>query len=299
MLQIAKKVVRDSLKVVGFEVTRAEEPLTTIATYSRLYGDDAVRHRRFYNFGAGGFRHEAWTRVDNPSENYRHNFVETADLIAHDLDSKKPLPVDTGSAYLAYTSHCIEHLRDDSVRELFSEVHRILRNGGVFRISAPDIELCYRAYRRGDDDFFYWFAQHYNDPVAARREGLALPEGAPSAAQIFLFAFASSMSELHAEGGPERISDRELKRLFDERGLEGALDAICAKCPLEVQKKYPWNHINWWTKDKTIRYLRQAGFEDVSVSAYGQSLAPPLRDTRFFDSTQPRVSFYVEAVKRQ
>lgn len=298
MLQIAKKVVRDSLKVVGLDVKRTEAPLTTLETYTRLYGEEAVKNRRFYNFGAGGFRHDAWTRVDNPSDNYRHNFVDTTDLIAHDLDSGKPLPIDTSTAHLAYTSHCIEHLLDDSVLRLFGEVHRILRDGGVFRISAPDVELCYRAYRRKDTDFFYWFAQHYDDPAAAIREGLALPKGGPSAAQVFLFAFASSMSELHAEGAPVRISDSELERLFDEHGLEGALDAICAKCPPAVQRKYPWNHVNWWTKEKTIRYLKQAGFEDVSVSAYGQSMAPPLRDPLYFDSTQPRVSFYVEAVKR-
>jgi SAM-dependent methyltransferase len=298
MLQLAKNVVRDSLKLVGLDVKRTEAPLTTLSMYTRLYGEEAVKHRRFYNFGAGGFRHQAWTRVDNPSDNYRHNFVDTSDLVAHDLDSPNPLPIGSSTACLAYTSHCIEHLRNDSVLRLFTEARRILRDGGVFRITAPDIELCYRAYRRGDTDFFYWFAQHYEDPAAAQREGLALPQGGASAAQIFLFAFASSMSELHAEGAPQRISDRELERMFDERGFEGALDDICAKCPPAVQQKYPWNHVNWWTKEKTLRYLKQAGFEDVSVSAYGQSLAPPLRDTQYFDSTQPRVSFYVEAVKR-
>lgn len=298
MLQSAKNFVKGSLKFVGLDVKRAEPPLSTLDMYVRLYGEDAVKNRRFYNFGAGGFRHEAWTNVDNPSENYKHNFVGNPHLIPHDLDSPKPLPIESNSAYLAFTSHCIEHLRDASVGRLFAEARRILRNGGVFRITAPDVELEYHAYRRGDDDFFYWFAPFTEDPDMARKEGVIVPENGPSAAQIFLFSFASSMSELHAEGAPERISDRELKRLFDELGFEKALDAICAKCPSSVQQKYPWNHLSWWTKDKTIRYLKQAGFEDISVSAHGQSCAPPLRDTNLFDTTQPRVSFYVEAVKR-
>ncbi|MBX3205837.1 MAG: methyltransferase domain-containing protein [Labilithrix sp.] len=298
MLQTAKNFVRDSFRFVGLDVKRREAPLSTLETYLRIYGEDAVKHRRFYNFGAGGFRHAAWTNVDNPSDNYRHNFVDNRHLIAHDLDSRKPLPIESNSAHLAYTSHCIEHLRDDSVRRFFEEAHRILGDGGIFRVTAPDIELCYRAYRRGDNDFFYWFAPHYDDPDAARKEGISLPTNGASAAQIFLFAFASSMSELHADGAPQRLSDRALERVFDELGFEGALDDICAKCPPSVQQKYPWNHVSWWTKDKTIRFLREAGFEEVAVSAYGQSLAAPLRDTNYFDATQPRVSFYVEAVKR-
>ena len=298
MLQTAKNLVKDTFKFVGLDVRRREAPLSTLEMYTRVYGEDAVRNRRFYNLGAGAFRHEVWTNVDNPHENYAHNFVDNPHLIPHNLDSATPLPIESNSAHLVFTSHCIEHLRDESVLRLFKEIHRVMRSGGVFRVTAPDIELCYQAYRRGDSDFFYWFAPYYDDPEAARSEGLNLPPGGASAAQIFLFAFASSMSELHAEGAPEKISDRELARLFDELGFEAALDEICSRCPPEVQKKYPWNHVTWWTKDKTMRFLKEAGFEDVYVSAYGQSVAPPLRDTNYFDTTQPRASFFVEAVKR-
>lgn len=297
MLQPAKNLVKRSLEYVGLDVKRVQAPLTTLDMYTRLYGEEAVRNRRFYNFGAGAFRHEAWTNVDNPSDHYRHNFADNPQLIAHDLGSSDALRIDSASAHLAYTSHCIEHIEDGAARHFFAEVHRILRPGGIFRITVPDVDLFYRAYKNRDPDFFYWFGPLNKDREAARKELLDIPNAGASVAQMFLFSIASSVSTLHADGAPERISDQQLERMFEERGFERTLDDVCAKCPPAVQRKHPWNHINWWTKAKTVSFLKQAGFEDVQVSAFGQSLAPPLRDTKYFDSTQPGVSCYVEAVK--
>jgi len=78
---------------------------------------------------------------------------------------------------------------------------------------------------------------------------------------------------------------------------EEALNHCISKCSLEVQKKYPGNHINWWNKDKLFRMLRMAGFENIYLSGYGQSLSPVLRNTWIFDNTHPKLSLYIEAVK--
>src|SRR6266567_3526059 len=112
MLQSTKNLVKRSFNVVGLDVKRKQPPRTTLDLYARLYGDEAVRQRRFYNFGAGGFRHAAWSNVDNPSDFYRHrhNFKNNPYLITHDLESSEPLPIESDCAYLAYTSHCIEHI---------------------------------------------------------------------------------------------------------------------------------------------------------------------------------------------
>jgi hypothetical protein len=85
--------------------------------------------------------------------------------------------------------------------------------------------------------------------------------------------------------------------MFDEEGFERTLEYCSSKCPPELQQKYPGNHVNWWTKEKVHASLTRAGFSNVYVSAYGQSFAAPLRDTNYFDNTQPRISFYVEATK--
>lgn len=297
MLQGAKNLVKRSFRSVGLDVKWVQPPLTTLELYRRLYGDEATRSRRFYNFGAGTFRHEAWTNVDNPSDFYRENFEKNPGLLAYDLECLEPLPIEANSAELAYTSHCIEHISDAAVARLFQGAHRILKPGGFFRVTAPDMDLFYRAYKKRDADFFYWFDKFNKDREEAKRAFLDVPPGGASLAQIFLFEFASTLSEIHADGAPERVSDSQLDQMFDQIGFEKTLDYCSSKCPPELQQKYPGNHVNWWTKEKTIAFLRRAGFKDVYVSAYGQSLAPPMRDTNYFDSTQPRLSFYVEAAK--
>lgn len=78
---------------------------------------------------------------------------------------------------------------------------------------------------------------------------------------------------------------------------EKALNYIKDKCILEIQKKYSVDHINWWNKDKLFRMLQEAGFEEVYLSGYGQSLSPVLRNTSYFDNTCPYLSLYVEAKK--
>jgi SAM-dependent methyltransferase len=296
MVQSAKNILKQTFKTVGLEVKRRQPPLTTLSLYERLYGEEATRERRFYNIGAGTFRHEAWTNVDNPSDWYRENFKRNPGVIEYDLQSLQALPIESNSAPLAYTSHCIEHIDTAAAAKLFEEVHRILKPGGVFRVTAPDMDLFFRAYRAQDREFFYWF-EPYNSPEAGKEILLSVPPGGASLAQIFMFEFASTASEIHADGAPERISDKQLAEMFEERGFEATLDFCTSKCPPELQKKYPGNHINWWTKDKLVASLKAAGFSNVYVSGYGQSLAAPMRDTNYFDNTQPRISLYVEATK--
>lgn len=115
--------------------------------------------------------------------------------------------------------------------------------------------------------------------------------------QLFLHRFATSVCELHADGADETISDSQLKNAFESMSYEDALNFCCEKCPISVQKKYPGNHINWWNREKTIRMLKVSGFKSIYVSGYGQSRLPILRDTELFDSTHPKISFYIEAIK--
>jgi len=179
---------------------------------------------------------------------------------------------------------------------MFNESHRILRKGGVFRVTTPNIDLDFRAYKENDRHFFYW-VDWYSTPKACQRIKLNKPLNEASIQQIFLWHFASSASTLHVDGSPERMSDEELDRVFREMEYEEALNYCISKCSLEVQKKYPSNHINWWNKNKLFQMLRNAGFDNVYLSGYGQSFSLVLRNILIFDNTHPKITLYVEAVK--
>jgi predicted SAM-dependent methyltransferase len=71
--------------------------------------------------------------------------------------SKSPLPIESSKAKIFYTSHTIEHIKEDAVQVLFNEVYRCLEDGGVFRITTgPDAETDFRALLNNDQEWFYW-----------------------------------------------------------------------------------------------------------------------------------------------
>lgn len=282
------------VNAIGYDI-KVWRARNDIDLYHRIYGKKAVENRRFYNIGAGSFRHPAWTNVDHTSEWYRVVQEKGID-IDWDLLSLTPLPVQDNSAEIVYSSHTIEHIINEAAQNMFNESHRILRKGGVFRVTTPNIDLDFRAYKENDRHFFYWI-DWYSTPKACQRIKLNRPLNEASIQQIFLWHFASSASTLHADGSPERITDEELDRIFREMEYQEALNYCISKCSLEVQKKYPGNHINWWNKNKLLRMLRNAGFDNIYVSGYGQSFSPLLRNILTFDNTHPKISLYVEAVK--
>jgi SAM-dependent methyltransferase len=289
-----KKVTRGLLNRYGYDVVKipAERGLSL---YHEIYGRKAVDQRRFYNIGAGGFRHPAWTNIDKLSDWYKQAQGKSV-AIDWDLLALTAIPVESDCAEVVYSSHAVEHVPDEAAANMFREAFRILKKAGVLRITMPNIDLHYRAYKVNDKHYFYWTSR-YSNPKYYTKINLNAPLNQASIQQIFLWTFAASASTLHNDGSPERITDRQLDALFREKPYEEALNYCTSKCLLEVQHKYPGNHINWWNRDKTMRMLQEAGFSDVRLSAYGQSFCPVLRDTLLFDSTHPRVSLYVEAVK--
>lgn len=65
-------------------------------------------------------------------------------IIVHDV--RKRLPFDSESIDFIYSSHLIEHLRKDEAEKLLTECFRVLKRGGLIRLSTPDLELIARNY---------------------------------------------------------------------------------------------------------------------------------------------------------
>ena len=289
-----KKIIKQFFQSFGYEILRYH-PLD-LKIYEDHYTEDSLKNRRFYNIGAGAFSHPYWTNIDYFSDWYSSNHKYTEKGIQHDLFSLKPIPVDTATAEIVYSSHTVEHINDEAAFYMFKEAYRMLKEGGVFRLTMPNIDLLYRAYCNEDRHYFNWI-DTYSIPKNFERIKINIPMNRASISQIFLYYFASSMSTIHADGASERIDDEKLKTIFKEMPYNQALDYCSKQCPIEIQQKYPGNHMNWWNKEKTIRMLKKAGFKDIYSSGYGQSYNRILRDTSKFDNTNPKMSFYIESVK--
>ncbi|MCK4359263.1 MAG: methyltransferase domain-containing protein [Candidatus Cloacimonetes bacterium] len=284
-----KTMIRKLINSIGYDINRI--PKDEIDLYYKLYGKENVKNRRFYNIGTGSFRHSAWTNVDDKSNEHKNS-----NGIEWDLMSLAPIPLEDNCAEIVYSSHKVEHITDPAAQNIFNESYRILKKGGIFRVTTPNIDLYFRAYKENDRYFFYWI-DYCSIPKNYKRVKLNKPLNEASIQQIFLEEFATSASTLYEDGAPERITDDELDRVFQEMEYEDALNYCISKCSVTVQKRYPEHHINWWNKNKMFRMLGIAGFENINLSGYGQSFSPVLRNTWKFDNTNPKISLYVEAIK--
>ena len=292
-------LLRGATRRMGYEMLKnvwSEE-----AAYSQ-FAKEALDRRRFYNVGAGEFRHPHWTNVDHLSEYYAANLRRSGIDLDYDLFSLTPLPIESGVAEAIYSSHTIEHVTNAAANHFLRESYRILRPGGFLRLTTPDIDLEYRAWKDDDRAYFYWVNYH---PRAGGNVALDAPQWTEverrrvnaTTSQVFLHHFASAASVLHREGSHERISDAELARVFSTRPYEEALDYCTSKCPLEIQREQPGNHMNWWNWRKLSKMLTEAGFANPRRSGYGQSFCHAMRDIRLFDFNSPKTSIYVEANK--
>lgn len=62
------------------------------------------------------------------------------------LDAREPLPFEEGQFHFVFAEHLLEHLGFDEGRRFLKEVSRVLKPGGVVRISTPDLEFLLRYY---------------------------------------------------------------------------------------------------------------------------------------------------------
>ena len=85
------------------------------------------------HFGAGPIELEGWLN---------------SDLIAGDihLDLERPLPLPDAAFSFAFGEHVIEHLPEQSGLRLLDELRRVLRPGGVLRLTTPDLRKLIALY---------------------------------------------------------------------------------------------------------------------------------------------------------
>jgi len=285
-IQFVKKI----LNRIGVDIVRFKDPFN-LSLYQKIYTVDILNKKPFYNVGSGDFYHPYWTNLDYISDCYKNI---QKNVINHNLMSKLPLPIETGKAKIIYTSHTIEHIKEDAAQVLFNEAYRCLDQGGVFRITTePDAESDFRALLNNDEDWFYW--DKYYVKKGSYESNYFKPATNVPLSERWLNHFASELAPNNITPSKIKLSDQQILELIQKLGFPNVLDYLCSIC--EFRSENPSNHISWWTHDKVLAFLKNAGFKNSYRSGYGQSCSPLMRNSKLFDSTHPQMSLYVEAVR--
>lgn len=110
-----KKTLHLLLNKAGFQVTKSFDPFQ-LPLYESLFDSATLAGKPFYNVGSGSFYHPMWTNIDYVSNWY--SGVQQ-NVVHHDLMSERPLPIESNSAQIIYTSHTIEHVKERAVLYFF------------------------------------------------------------------------------------------------------------------------------------------------------------------------------------
>ena len=226
------------------------------------------------NIGAGKFMKPGWDVVD---WYINDKYIDYKVILLE----KTSLPIEDNKYSYVFTSHLIEHLSDEADENLFKEVYRIMKKGGIFRISCPDGEKAINAYKNGDKEFFFL------DEIVLKGH---------SAERRLLNFFASFKCKNYGEapdyiGGPI-VDDETVKEKVKELSMEDFVKWCVSQIPKEA---YYVAHINGHTFKKVSEMLKKAGFKDIKKSSYKKSRVRQMRG-KMFDN-RPNSSLYVEAVK--
>jgi ubiquinone/menaquinone biosynthesis C-methylase UbiE len=233
----------------------------------RFYDPDVF----YLNIGGGAlFSRKNWRIIDFSDSKYRYKAslldynVNLLELNTWDIPDQK--------ADLVYTSHCLEHLTNEAVEQVFHETYRIMKPGSVFRVTLPYIDLAYNAYLQKDIDFF--------EVYYGKRD-----------LESSLLSFFSPYSSV------KNFDFKKFKKDANELDKISFLNKYIYK-KIDFSTHNFGTHINWFDFNKIKQHAIKAGFkeENVTRSAYKQSLVAEFRGTEF-DTSHPEFSLYVEIGK--
>lgn len=145
--ELFKNPFMKALLSVFFELRMLLTTLMGKLAFARL----STRSNIKLHLGCGYDVREGWVNIDmvkSSGAKLGGNRV----FIAYDL--RRNIPLKDQSCVYIYSSHFWEHLDYMTGFKMMQESHRVLAEGGTFRIVLPDFEHVFKAYVNQDSAFF-------------------------------------------------------------------------------------------------------------------------------------------------
>ena len=232
------------------------------------------------NIGSGTYHIKYFTSLDLESEWYhrqdKKNSYRPYNII------KDKIPAGNSSVDNIYCSHVIEHLENAHVETLFRETLRVLKPGGVFRVSCPDAEFIWKVCQFDNEYWDWripWFegANSNGSKKDMTQTRLLIREVATP--RLSCYKYNNGDIEENIDFGKDM--DKELSRLTNG---------------LQFRENYPGDHINFWHFQKVNNLGCKIGFSYIVKSKFRGSISAAMRGIDF-DNTVPKMSMYVDLVK--
>jgi SAM-dependent methyltransferase len=194
-------------------------------------------------------------------------------------DATQPFPFADGSFDWIFCEHTIEHLKPLAALALLRELRRLIKPGGVVRMSTPDLALFVAGYQDPAQTFFRRYAEHLaraaqESPVLAERYAPRLT-GAEIDAERSYWRNLDPAFDL---SGDDR--DAFLARVAQTLRTRFAQPAVMMNQIFQLYGHewiYDWDELRFWVERAGFdaRQLRRAAYRqgrDVELAGLDQPL---------------------------
>lgn len=246
---------------------------------------DAISAKQInLNVGAGDTYIDNFIGLDYHTQHFGDPIIKGQ--IPFDIRNDK-IPFDANSVENIYISHVIEHIEDIHVERFFNEAHRVLKPGGVLRVSCPDAKYI---WDRGRLDLSFWKRR----TSWFKKRGINTNE---LDAFDYLIREISTPKLRCVEPSNTKHDKEELNKLH---GVASKMTCFADAMEMltegvEFDPDLPGDHINYWTFEKILNVAGES-FSKVIQSRYKGSVSPLMTSAQF-DLMAPWLSLYVDCVK--
>lgn len=236
------------------------------------------------NIGAGPeFNVNNWEKLDYTGNSYGNNKYKPD--INFDLNKIEKIPRNSETYDFIYSSHVFEHLLNEAVDNILSESYRLLKPGGIIRITCPDYDKLLNMYLNNIK--INWdYGKNWNEVW--------------SNFDCFLF---NTFSFCHRR----RLNNNDKEDIINEKKFNELLMTsknyaynycyeICKIYKIKYPDKFSGSHINWWNAEKLTKFLEKNNFSEIKIYSYNKSYSNNLIG-HSFNNTIPHFSIYIEAKK--
>lgn len=143
------------MKLLRGEAVRLKSLVRSFTVDKYLKNNEVAR----LNLGSGPYRYPGWLTADA--------FKSEADIY---VNARSGMPFDDNTFDVIYSEHMLEHIEVDYIPRLLEEIHRVLKPGGLFRVTVPDLEIHANNYVSKNDAFFKPIIDKYQARLDKQRE---------------------------------------------------------------------------------------------------------------------------------
>ena len=190
-----------------------------------------------------------------------------------DFDEDTRFALENETLDLVYSSHCFEHLPDETVNRLLNETYRVLKPGGNIVIKLPDFDWFLQRFKENDQscmngkgiEKIIWSWENFgiSDCVENRVSMMFCGYWNKQYGDEFSRNINRTKTAYH---GPARLPITEVRELFSDLPMRAIKNQLINGVKVDNEFK-AFNHQNCWSVIDFASVLKDKNFKIQSLSS--------------------------------